>query len=99
MNDCVVMFFITDYSSQLIVSGIKMDWDSKYNCRAAPYTLHILSFVSCMRGMKDSYMMTRTACMMSIHAKRGKKSVDCSVLQKYRNGRISQLQCVALDLS
>ena len=61
MNDCVVMFFITDYSSQLIVSGIKMDWDSKYNCRAAPYTLHILSFVSCMRGMKDSYTTTRTA--------------------------------------
>ena len=80
-----------------------MDWDSKKNCRAAPYTIHA-TFIRIvrMRGMKDSYMDTyylHILCMMSIHAKRGKKSVDCSVLQKYRNGRISQLQCVAFDLS
>ena len=34
----VVMFYVLHYS--LIASGIKMDWDSKKNCRAAPYTIH-----------------------------------------------------------
>ena len=89
----VVMFYVLYYS--LIASGIKMDWDSKKNCRAAPYTIHA-TFIRIVHAWNEGLLHDDTyylynLCMMSIHAKRDMKSMDCSVLQKYRNGWTSQL--------